>query len=162
MKLFDVFIFDSFLGFGTLKSFLSTMAAALAIAFSRKNCSPQNYGNIWKKPELLCCKFYRCICCIDNNHTTTMWCNHMTLILKRMRVIWLHHIVVVWLLWSLWAYCIKGGKTRVTKSRFVRVLNLIGLESGANFLDQSYGEVKQNQSNHRLLSTLNWKILYYM
>ena len=80
----------------------------------------------------------------------------------RMRVIWLHHIVVVWLLWSLWAYCIKGGKTRVTKSRFVRVLNLIGLESGANFLDQSYGEVKQNQSNHRLLSTLNWKILYYM
>ena len=145
MKLFDVFIFDSFLGFGTLKSFLSTMAAALAIVFSRKNCSPQNYGNIWKKPELLCCKFYRCICCIDLN-------------LKNES----HMIVVVWLLWSLWAYCIKGGKTRVTKSRFVRVLNLIGLESGANFLDQSYGEVKQNQSNHRLLSTLNWKILYYM
>ena len=80
----------------------------------------------------------------------------------RMRVISLHHIVVVWLLWSLWAYCIKGGKTRVTKSRFVQVLNLIGLEGGANFLDQSHDEVKQNQSNHRLLSTLNSKILYYM
>ena len=80
----------------------------------------------------------------------------------RMRVIWLHHIVVVWLLWSLWAYCIKGGKTRVTKSRFVQVLNLIGLEGGANFLDQSHDEVKQNQSNHRSLSTLNSKIPYYM
>ena len=44
---------------------------------------------------------------------------------------------------------------RVTKSRFVQVLNLIGLEGGANFLDQSHDEVKQNQSNHRLLSTLN-------
>ena len=51
---------------------------------------------------------------------------------------------------------------RVTKSRFVQVLNLIGLEGGANFLDQSHDEVKQNQSNHRLLSTLNSKILYYM
>ena len=36
------------------------------------------------------------------------------------------------------------------------------LEGGANFLDQSHDEVKQNQSNHRLLSTLNSKILYYM
>ena len=44
---------------------------------------------------------------------------------------------------------------RVTKSRFVQVLNLIDLEGGANFLDQSHGEVKQNRSNHRLLSTLN-------
>ena len=44
---------------------------------------------------------------------------------------------------------------RVTKSRFVQVLNLIGLEGGANFLDQSHSEVKQNRSNHRLLSTLN-------
>ena len=51
---------------------------------------------------------------------------------------------------------------RVTKSRFVQVLNLIGLEGGANFLDQSHDEVKQNQSNHRLSSTLNSKILYYM
>ena len=80
----------------------------------------------------------------------------------RMRVIWLQHIVVVWLLWSLRAYCVKGGKTRVTKSRFVQVLNLIGWEGGASFLDQSHGEVKQNHSNPRLPSTLNWKILYYM
>ena len=50
----------------------------------------------------------------------------------------------------------------MTKSRFVQVLNLIGLEGGANFLDQSHDEVKQNQSNHRLSSTLNSKILYYM
>ena len=40
-----------------------------------------------------------------------------------MKVKWLHHIVDVWLLWSLWAYCIKGGKTRMTKSQFVQVLN---------------------------------------
>ena len=50
----------------------------------------------------------------------------------------------------------------MTKSRFVQVLNLIGLEGGANFLDQSHDEVKQNQSNHRLISTLNSKILYCM
>ena len=30
----------------------------------------------------------------------------------------------------------------MAKSRFVQVLNLIGLEGGANFLDQSHGEVK--------------------
>ena len=80
----------------------------------------------------------------------------------RMRVIWLYHIVVFWLLWSLWAYCVKGGKIRMIKSRFVQVLNLIGWEGGASFLDQSRGEVKQNHSNPRLPSTLNWKILYYM
>ena len=80
----------------------------------------------------------------------------------RMRVIWLYHIVVFWLLWSLWAYCVKGGKIRMIKSRFVQVLNLIGWEGGASFLDQSHGEVKQNHSNPRLPSTLNWKILYYM
>ena len=65
----------------------------------------------------------------------------------RMRVIWLYHIVVFWLLWSLWAYCVKGGKIRMIKSRFVQVLNLIGWE---------------NHSNPRLPSTLIWKILYYM
>ena len=74
-----------------------------------------------------------------------------------MRVIWLHHIVVVWLLWSLWACCVKGRKTRKIKSRFVPVLNLIGWQGGSSFLDQSRGEVKQNHSNHRLLSTLNCK-----
>ena len=79
-----------------------------------------------------------------------------------MKVKWLHHIVDVWLLWSLWAYCIKGGKTRMTKSQFVQALNLIGWEGGASFLDQSHGEVKKNQSNHWLLSTLNWKMLCYM
>ena len=43
---------------------------------------------------------------------------------------------------------------RVTKSRFVQVLNLIGLEGGANFLDQSHDEVKQNQSNQKFKNTL--------
>ena len=36
----------------------------------------------------------------------------------------------------------------MTKSQFVQVLNLIGKEGGASFLDQSHGEVKKNQSNH--------------
>ena len=101
-----------------------------------------------RKRNWFFCEFYRCICCC-------IW-------ILRMRVIWLHHIFVVWLLWSLWAYCVKGGKTRVIESRFVQVLNVIGWEGGASFLDQSHGEVKQNHGNHRLLSTPNWKILYYM
>ena len=37
-------------------------------------------------------------------------------------------------------------------------LHLIGLESGASFLDQSQSKVKQNQSNPGVLSTFNWKL----
>ena len=39
--------------------------------------------------------------------------------------------------------------------RLVLVLNLIDQETDESFLDQSRGEVKQNQSNPGLLSTLN-------
>ena len=49
----------------------------------------------------------------------------------------------------------EGRETRVTKSRLVLVLNLIGSQSGASFLDQSYNEIEENQSNPRLYSTLN-------
>ena len=44
---------------------------------------------------------------------------------------------------------------RVTKSRLVSILNLIGLKSGASFLDQSQSELKRCQSNPGLLYTLN-------
>ena len=37
-------------------------------------------------------------------------------------------------------------------------LHLIGLESGASFLNQSQSKVKQNQSNPGVLSTFNWKL----
>lgn len=50
-------------------------------------------------------------------------------------------------------------ETRVTTSRSILVLHLIGWEIGANFLDQSQTVVRQNQSNHGLLSTLNWNLL---
>ena len=50
---------------------------------------------------------------------------------------------------------LKGGKTQVTKSRLVLVLNLIGSQNDASFLDQSYNEIEENQSNPRLYSTLN-------
>lgn len=35
------------------------------------------------------------------------------------------------------------------------ILNLIGWEGGVSFVDQSLRKVKQTQSNHVLLSTLN-------
>ena len=57
------------------------------------------------------------------------------------------------------ANCLKRGKTRVTKSRLIEVLNLIGWESGASFLDQSQNEVKQKQSNPGFLWTFTWKLL---
>ena len=38
-------------------------------------------------------------------------------------------------------------------------LYLIGWEKGTSFLGQSQSEVKHNQSNHELLSTLTWKLL---
>ena len=41
-------------------------------------------------------------------------------------------------------------------------LHLIGWEGGASFLGQSNSTVKQNQFNPGLLSTLNWKLLYYV
>ena len=44
-------------------------------------------------------------------------------------------------------------------SRSILVLHLIGWEISANFLDQSQTVVRQNQSNHGLLSTLNWNLL---
>lgn len=50
----------------------------------------------------------------------------------------------------------------MTKSLLVLVLHLsvwVIEVSGASFLDQSRGEVKQNQSNPGLLSTLNWNLL---
>ena len=43
------------------------------------------------------------------------------------------------------------------KVAIVLVLHLIGWESGASFVDQSQNEVKENQSNIDLLSTLNSK-----
>ena len=42
----------------------------------------------------------------------------------------------------------------------VLVIHLIGWESGASFLNQLQREVKQNQCNPGLLSTLFWKLLY--
>ena len=51
--------------------------------------------------------------------------------------------------------CPKRGKTRATKSW----LRPTGWEDDASFLDQSQSEVKQNQCNPRLISTLNWKLL---
>lgn len=52
---------------------------------------------------------------------------------------------------SQWEFKLKTGKL---------VLNLIGWEGGAIFWDQSQCEIEQKQSNHELLSTLNWKQLY--
>ena len=143
------FIFVSFLGCGTLTIFLSTVAAALTIVFKSKVLL---IPELWKHLKESGIGFF---VSFTDVYVVSIW-------ILRMRVIWLHHIVVVCLLWSLWAYCVKGGKTRVIKSRFVQVLNVIGWEGGASFLDQSHGEVKQNHGNHRLLSTLNWKMLYYM
>ena len=144
------FIFVSFLGFGTLTIFLSTVAAALTIVFKSKVLL---IPELWKHLKESGIGFF---VSFTDVYVVSIW-------ILRMRVIWLHHIVVVCLLWSLWAYCVKGGKTQVIKPRFIRlVLNVIGWEGGASFLDQSHGEVKQNRGNHRLLSTLNWKILYYM
>ena len=53
----------------------------------------------------------------------------------------------------------KTGK-RENAGCLVLVIHLIGLESGASFLDQLQREVKQNQGNPGLLSTLFWKLLY--
>ena len=43
----------------------------------------------------------------------------------------------------------------VTKLRLLLVMILIGLEGGVNSINQSKSEVKRNQSNRGLLSTLN-------
>ena len=50
----------------------------------------------------------------------------------------------------------KRGKTLLTKFRLVLLLRLIGWENSADFLDQLQSEVKRDQSNPRLFSTLNW------
>ena len=39
-------------------------------------------------------------------------------------------------------------------------LHLIGLKTGASFLDQSLSEVKQNQFNLRLFTKLNWQYFW--
>ena len=49
---------------------------------------------------------------------------------------------------------LKYGKRQVTVVIGFS-LNLIGLENGASFLDQSQCKVKQNQCNSGLLSTLD-------
>ena len=102
------FIFVSFLGFGTLTIFLSTVAAALTIVFKSKVLL---IPELWKHLKERGIGFF---VSFTDVYVVSIW----------MRVIWLHHIVVVCLLWSLWAYCLKGGKTRVIKSRFVQVLNV--------------------------------------
>ena len=52
----------------------------------------------------------------------------------------------------------SAGKTRVSKSRLVLVLLLIGWENGASFANQSQSVVMQNYSKRvKLLSTLKGK-----
>ena len=45
------------------------------------------------------------------------------------------------------ATCLNHGKTQVTKLGLVLLLHLIGRDSGASVLDQSWSEVKRNQNN---------------
>ena len=52
-----------------------------------------------------------------------------------------------------------GLWTTGPKFRLFLLLRLIGWENSADFLDQSQSEVKLDQSNPRLFSTLNWKLL---
>ena len=54
----------------------------------------------------------------------------------------------------------KRGKTRASKARWVLILFLISWESGAP--NQSQNLVKQKQSKEKSLSTLDWKLLYYV
>ena len=61
--------------------------------------------------------------------------------------------------WESGASFLKTGK-RENAGCLVLVIHLIGWESGASFLDQLQREVKQNQCNPGLLSTLFWKLLY--
>ena len=55
---------------------------------------------------------------------------------------------------------LKRGETRVIKVGLVFVLHLTGWNGGASFLDQSKSKVKQHWCNSRLLSIINWKVLY--
>ena len=55
---------------------------------------------------------------------------------------------------------LKRGKTRVTKSWLVLVLNLIGWKSGASFLNQSQSEVKHKQNDNGYFRHLQDKCLY--
>lgn len=45
------------------------------------------------------------------------------------------------------ATCLNRGKMQVTKLGLVLLLHLIGRDSGASVLDQSWSEVKRNQNN---------------
>ena len=56
---------------------------------------------------------------------------------------------------------LKRGQTRVTKLGLVLVLHLIGWDSGASFSGPITEQVKQNQCNPGLHSTLSWKLLYH-
>ena len=53
----------------------------------------------------------------------------------------------------------QTAKTWVTKLWLVSILHLIGWESDSSFQNQTQNEVKLNQCNLGLLSTLNWKFL---
>ena len=54
----------------------------------------------------------------------------------------------------------QAREKRVSKSRLVWVLLLIGRESGARFFNQSRGELNKTKAKRELLSTLNWKPFY--
>ena len=62
------------------------MAVALAIVFKSKELFIPGLSKYSKKPELLCCKYYRCICCIDLNlknesHMTASDCCRMVIVI---------------------------------------------------------------------------------
>ena len=54
----------------------------------------------------------------------------------------------------------KRGKTRVSESRLVFVLLLIGRESGAKFFSQSQSVAMQNQSNCKITLDSQMKTTY--
>ena len=72
----------------------------------------------------------------------------MSVIKTKTKVIQTNHNWKVYIFLSQWKLkvkretCLKRGKIRVTKWRLFLVLNLIGWEDGAGFLDQSQSKVK--------------------
>ena len=56
---------------------------------------------------------------------------------------------------------VKRGKKHASEARLVLVLLLIGLESGANFVNQSQSAVKQNQSKHEITFDTQLKTALY-
>ena len=58
---------------------------------------------------------------------------------------------------------VKRGKlTPASRSLMILALILICWKGGASFFNQSQSVVMQNQSKRRLLSTLHWKMLYFI